>query len=238
MSTSVKTGRAWVPALVTTLLVAVLLFGCGLLREFLDDQDIARLRDPEGALGAYLYYPMAPLSAPGIIGDASFGDSMAQLGGGLVLVVILVFLFTWISARAARAGSSFTVLLGAWLGTALGVGLGSVASFQVFVWQNDIDTGFLAAHSLRVDRLGAGLYWGAVAGLLAGVVALLSWVIARPRADEPSPHVTPDAGPPELDPPDPSTFPPPGQHMRPATAPDATIPAPDPDADPAPDQPR
>ncbi|HWM74397.1 MAG TPA: hypothetical protein VNQ53_11685, partial [Nocardioides sp.] len=79
MSTSVKTGRAWVAAIVTTLLVVVLLAVCGLLWEWLEDRDIAELSDPDSVIGTYLYGPMAPVGAPGLIGDREFSDSIAQL---------------------------------------------------------------------------------------------------------------------------------------------------------------
>ena len=231
MSTSVKSGRAWVPAIVTTLLAVLLLFASGLVREFLEDRDIERLRDPGSVLGAFVYNPMAPVGSPGIIGNRPFDDSIAQVGGGLVPVVILVFLFTWLSARAARAGSSFTVLLGAWLGTVLGVAAGALASFQVFLWQNDFPDGFLVVQQMRFSRLGAGLYWGAVAGLLLGLVALLVWLIVRPRAGEPEPprHMGADPSPPDV-----TSYPPPGQHARPGLAPDETIPAPEPSKDDSP----
>jgi hypothetical protein len=224
MSTSVKTGRAWVPAIVTTLFAVLLLFGCGLVREILVDRGVAALRDPDSVLGAFVYNPMAPVGSPGIVGDGDFADSIAQLGSGLVPVVILVFLFTWLSARAARAGSSFTVLLGAWLGTVLGVGLGAVVSLQVFLWQNDLTDSYAGLQQLRVSRLGAGLYWGAVAGLLLGLVALLVWLIVRPRAAEPEPprHMGADPRPPDV-----TSYPPPGQHARPGLAPDETIPVPE-----------
>ena len=232
MSTTVRKGRAWVPATVTTLLLVLLLAGCGLVREILDDRGVSALSDPESVVGAFVYRPLAPVGGPGIVGGRDFGDSIAQLGGGLVPVVILVFLFTWLSARAARAGSSLTVLLGAWLGTALGVGLGALASLQIWAWQNDLTESYPGLQQLRVDRIGGGLYWGAVAGLFVGLVALLAWMVARPRAEEPPPQVAPDAAPPDLVAPDPASYPPPGAHARPVSpTSDETIPAPDPSAD-------
>jgi hypothetical protein len=221
MSTSVKTGRAWVPAIVTTLLAVVLLAGSGLLWEILDDQDVAGLRDPDSLVGTFVYAQMAPLGGPGIVGDREFADSIAQLGGGLVPVVVVVFLFTWL---AARGGSSFGVLMGAWLGTVLGAGLGALVAFQVFVWQNDVDVP--GVHQIRADRIDTGLYWGAVAGLLLGLVAMLARVVSRPRAEEPPP-AAPDSAPP---PPDDSSYPPPGKHQQPAGTPppaDETVRAPE-----------
>ena len=117
-----------------------------------------------------------------LIGDADFSDSIAQLGGGLVPVVVLVFLFTWVAGRAARAGSSVTVLLGAWLGTILGVGLGGLAAFQVFVWQNDSARPLPGLQQIRLDRIETGLYWGAVAGLLVGLVGMLAFAASRRSA--------------------------------------------------------
>jgi hypothetical protein len=229
MSTTVRKGRAWVPATVTTLLVVVLLFASGLVREILEDRRVAGLYDPDSVVAAFVYGPLAPTGTPGIVGDFPFRDSIERLGGGLVPVVILVFLFTWLAARAARAGSAFTVLLGAWLGTVLGVGLGALASVQVYVWQNDFtEDSFSGLQQYRVDRLGAGLYWGAIVGLFVGLVALLAWMVARPRAEEPPP-VAPEADPPDLVALDPSSYPPPGVHARPVSpTSDDTVPAPDP----------
>jgi len=224
MSTTVKSGRAWVPALVTTLLAVMVLFGCGLLWEILQDRDVAALQDPDSALGVFVYGPLAPLGGPGIVGPADFGDHMLYLGSGLVPVVVLVFLFTWLSARAARAGSSFTVLLGAWLGTMLGTGLGALASYEAFLRDNELPDGSFGLQVQRLSRVEAGLYWGAVGGLLLGIVAMLTWLIVRPRAVEepPADEFT------EPWPPDPSgtsdvsAFPPPGKHQEPASTPPPT----------------
>jgi hypothetical protein len=229
MSTTVKTGRAWVPAIVTTLLGVVALFGCGLAREILVDRGVSALTDPDSLVGTYVYRPLAPVGSPGIVGDADFAESIAQLGGGLVPVVILVFLFTWLAARAARAGSAFTVLLGAWLGTVLGVGLGALTAYQVFLWQNDdLADALVGLEQVRLDRLGSGLYWGAIAGLLLGLVAMLVWLIVRPRAAEPEPEPDPGA---DQSPPDVASYPPPGQHAMPARASDETVQAPKPSSD-------
>ena len=215
MSTTVKTGRAWVPATVATLLVAALAFGGGLLWEILQDQDVDALADPDSVIGSFVYTPLAPLGGTGIVGDADLADSLIQLGGGLVPVVILVFLFTWLGARAARAGSSLPVLLGTWLGTILGVGLGGVTSFEVFLRRNDLIDGFAGLQQLRVDRIGSGLYWGAAVGLLVGLVALLTWGIAsKPVVDEPDSQPSFDPAPPDT-----SSFPAPGQHVRPDAPP-------------------
>lgn len=232
MSTTVMTGRAWLAAIVTTLVVVVLLAGCGLAWEWLVDQDVSALNDTESLLGTYVYGPLAPVGSPGLIGDRSFEDSIIQLGGGLVPVVILVFLFTWVAGRAARAGSALTVLLGAWLGTVLGTGLGGLAAAQVFISRSDLPSDALGLQQIRSQRLESGLYWGACAGLLVGLVALLVWVTTKKRVDAPlddgdapttDPAVT-DAAPVESAS-DTAFFPPPGKHERPA-APPATAPQP------------
>ena len=216
MSTTVKTGRAWVPAIIATLLVVALAFGGGLLWEILQDQDVDALADPNSVVGSFVYTPLAPLGGTGIVGDADMSDALIQMGGGLVPVVILVFLFTWVGARAARAGSSLPVLFGAWLGTVLGVGLGAVTSFEVFLRRNDLIDGFAGLQQLRVNRIGSGLYWGAAIGLLIGLVALLAWGIAsKPVVDEPDSDQTFDP----LPPPDTSSFAAPGQHARPDAPP-------------------
>jgi len=226
MSTTVKTGRAWLAAIVTTLVVVVLLAGCGLAWEWLVDQDVSALGDPESLLGTYVYGPLAPVGSPGIIGDRSFEDSIIQLGGGLVPVVILVFLFTWIAGRAARAGSALTVLLGAWLGTVLGTALGGVAAAQVFIWRSDLPSDSLGLQQIRFERLQSGLYWGACAGLLVGLVAVLVWVTTKKRVDAPLDDG--DAPMTDLGAVDPAPveaasdtafFPPPGKHERPAEPP-------------------
>ena len=215
MSTTVKSGRAWIPATVASLLVAVLAFGGGLLWEILQDQDDARLGNPNSLIGSFVYTPLAPLGGTGIVGDADMSDALVQLGGGLVPVVILVFLFTWMGARAARAGSSLPVLFGAWLGTVLGVGLGAVTSFEVFLRRNDLIDGFAGLQQLRVNHIGSGLYWGAAAGLLIGLVALLTWGIAsKPVVEEPDSRRTFDPLPPDT-----SSFAAPGQHARPDAPP-------------------
>jgi hypothetical protein len=226
MATTKKSSRAWVPATVTTLLAILLLIGCGLTREILDDQSISHLRDRTNAITVFFYDPMAPLGVPGIASDVPFGDAIARLGGGLVPVVILVFLFTWL---AARSGSGFAVLLGAWLGTILGVGLGSLASFQIFLWQNDITDDALGLLQ-KLGQIQVGLYWGAIGGFVLGLVALLTWLIVRPRADQPSPQ--PESEPTPWPPPAPeelASYPPPPKHASPARdASDETARAPDP----------
>ena len=65
MSTTVKSGRAWIPATVASLLVAVLAFGGGLLWETFQDQDDARLGNPNSLIGSFVYTPLAPLGGPG-----------------------------------------------------------------------------------------------------------------------------------------------------------------------------
>jgi hypothetical protein len=220
MATSVKPARAWIPATVTTLLTVLLLLACGLLRELLEEQDISALDDPESALNVFVYGPMAPLGVSGIIGDEPFGDSITRLGGGLVPVVVLVFLFTWL---AARAGSSFTVLLGAWLGTVLGTGLGALVSYQIFVEQSDLPGDFPGMQAQRAASLDHGLYWGAIAGLLIGLVALLIWLMVRPRGDQPAPGEAPDQGPPDV-----TSYPPPPKHAAPPSGTsEETVRAPD-----------
>lgn len=188
VSTTVKKARAWVPATVTTLLAIVLVFGSALLWEILDDQGVDALRDPESVLGAFVYGPLAPLGSPGIVGDADFGDSIVQLLGGLVPVVVVVFLFTWV---AARSGSALSTLFGAWLGAVLGTGLGALVSFEIFLRRNDLTEGFFGLQQARFIRLDNGLYWGAAAGLLLGLVAMLALAVSRPRAEgevaEPTP---------------------------------------------------
>jgi hypothetical protein len=215
MSTTVKTGRAWVPATVATLLVAVLAFGSGLLYEVLLDQDVDALGDPNSVIGSFIYTPLAPLGGPGIVGEADMGDSLIQLGGGLVPVVVLVFLFTWAGARAARAGSSVPVLFGAWLGTVLGAGLGAVTSFEIFLRRNDLTSAVDGLHQARVGHIDSGLYWGAAVGLLVALVALLTWGIAsKPVVDEPQAESSFAAPPPVT-----SAFSAPGQHVRPEAPP-------------------
>ena len=235
MSTSVKTGRAWLAALVTTLFVVLLLAACGLLWEFLDDRDISELQDPDSVIGTYLYGPMAPVGGPGLIGDGrDFGDSIAQLGGGLVPVLVVVFLFTWAAGRAARSGSAVTVLFGAWLGTILGVGLGGLAAFQVFIWQTDSDAFGPGLHQFRLVRIETGLYWGALAGLLVGLVGMLVFAATRRGATEPpedaSPrHLAPES---EPDPTGPTSYPPPPQDAEPTPGtPPETVRAPSPPPD-------
>jgi hypothetical protein len=215
MSTTVKTGRAWVPASVATLLVVAFAFGSGLIWEILQDQGVDALADPNSAVGSFVLTPLAPLGSPGFVGDADLGDSLIQLGGGLVPVVVLVFLFTWIGARAARAGSSVPVLFGTWLGTVLGVGIGAVTSFEIFLRRNDLTSAVDGLQQARVGHIDSGLYWGAVVGLLVALVALLTWGIAsKPVVDEP------DSQPGfEPAPPDTSSFPAPGQHVRPDAPP-------------------
>ncbi len=210
-----KTGRAWVPATAATLLTAALVFGSAFLWEVLEDQGVDALGNPDSLVGSFVYGALAPLGGTGIVGDADLGDALIQLGGGLVPVVVLVFLFTWIGARAARAGSWIPVLFGAWLGTVLGVGVGAVTSFEIFLRRNDLSDGLVGLHQARVDAVDSGLYWGAAVGLPIALVALLAWGIAsQPVVDEPSAAPLPAA-----DPPDTSSFPPPGQHARPATPP-------------------
>lgn len=218
-----KKGRAWVPATVTTLLTILLLGGCAMLRDILEDRDVEALRDPTSLVGAFVYHPLAPLGGLGIVGDRDMSDSLAQFGGGLVPVVIVVFLFTWLSARAARAGSSFPVLLGAWLGAVIGVGLGALASYQVFLWQNDVGDDLFPVHQQRVEQLEVGAYWGAAAGLVIGLVALLTWLMVRPSGVEPA-EEAPQPGPPDL-----SSYPPPPKHASPASGvSDETVRAPEP----------
>jgi hypothetical protein len=234
MSTSEKTGRAWVAAIVTTVFVVLLLAGCGLLREVLEDQDITSLQRPDNVLGTYFYNPMAPVGVPGIVGDADFSDSITQMGGGLVPVVVLVFLFTWAAGRAARAGTSFTVLLGAWLGTILGTGLGGAAAFQVFVWQSDFPSNSPGLQQIRLDSIQNGLYWGAIAGLLVGLVGMLAFAASRRRAtDEPDLYSPPPqhaaSG---SDPDDTTSYPPPPAGADPASGtPPETVIAPKPPPD-------
>ncbi len=216
MSTSEKTGRAWVAAIVATIVAVLLLAACGLLREVLEDQDISSLQDPDSVVGTYFYNPMAPVGVPGIVGDADFSDSITQMGGGLVPVVILVFLFTWLAGRAARAGSSFTVLLGAWLGTILGTGLGGAAAFQVFVWQSDFPSNAPGLQQIRMDSIQRGLYWGALAGLLVGLVAMLAFAVSRRGPAEPDLYSPPRHAAPDHDPADTSSYPPPRDSAEPA----------------------
>jgi hypothetical protein len=132
-----------------------------------------------------------------------------------VPVVLLVFLFTWVGARAARAGSSVPVLFGAWLGTVLGMGLGAVASFEIFLRRNDLTEALDGLHQARVIHIDTGLYWGAAVGLLVALVAMLTWGIAsKPVVDEPDRDPTFGAPPPVT-----SSFSAPGQHTRPEAPP-------------------
>jgi hypothetical protein len=215
MSTTVKTGRAWIPATVATLLVVALAFGGGLIWETLQDQDVDALANPNSVVGSFVLTPLAPIGGPGIIGDADTADSLIQLGGGLVPVVVLVFLFTWIGARAARAGSSVPVLFGSWLGTVLGAGLGAVTSFEIFLRRNDLTNALDGLQQARVSHINAGLYWGAALGLVVALVALLAWGIAsKPVVDEPDGEPALVAPPPVT-----SSFSAPGQHVRPDAPP-------------------
>ena len=236
MPTSEKTGRARVAAIVTTVFVVILLAACGLFREVLEDQDITSLQRPDSIVGTYFYNPMAPVGVPGIVGEADFTDSITQMGGGLVPVVILVFLFTWLAGRAARAGSSFSVLLGAWLGTILGTGLGGAASFQVFVWQSDFPSNTPGLQQIRIDSIQNGLYWGALAGLLVGLVGMLAFAASRRRAGEPPDlYSPPQHRAPDQHPADTSSYPPPRDSAEPADpasgAPPETVIAPNPPPD-------
>lgn len=168
MSTTEKSVRAWVPAVVTSLLGAVLAVVGGLIAEILIDHNVDELGDPTSLVGSWVYGAVAPLGGPGIIGDRSFEDSILAFVGGLVLFVVVLFVFTWLASR----GSALTALLGAWLGTILGAGLGALAAFEIFLRRNDLADDFFGIQQARVDRLDTGLYWGAVVGLLLGLVTM------------------------------------------------------------------
>ncbi len=202
MSTTVKTARAWVPATVTTVLAVVLVVGSGLLWEILRDQDVAALGDADSLLGSFVYGQLPPLGGPGIVGDADFADAIVPMLAGLVPVAVVVFLFTWLAGRSG----SFGTLLGAWLGTALGVGLGALVRFEVFARQNDLTDEFFGIQQARVESVELGLYWGAAAGLLLGLLAMLTWAVSRRRVDV-------DDGTSYAPGPDPADT---GEHVRPA----------------------
>jgi hypothetical protein len=223
MSTTERSVRAWIPAVVTTLLAVVLVAGCALLWEVLEDQDVTALHDPESPLGVFALAPLAPLGGPGIVGPGDFSDSAAQLGGGLVAVAVVVFLLTWLSARS---GSALSTLFGAWLGTVLGVGLGALVAFEIFVRRNDLSGASAGLHQARLTHLETGLYWGVVAGLLLGLVAMAVRAMAtRSRSivdpDEPAAPWPPPAR--EQDPADTTAFAPPSTSAKASTdTPDET----------------
>lgn len=64
MSTTEKTGRAWVPATVATILAIVLAAASGLALEVLEDRDVGALTDPDSRIGAFLYGQLAPVGSP------------------------------------------------------------------------------------------------------------------------------------------------------------------------------
>lgn len=171
------------PGLVASLTTVVALTCCALARELLHDRSPDRLRDPDSYLSSWGYLSSAPLGGPGLVADGPRGEMLVRFGLGLIPVVLVVFLATWLSARSVSPGSSaLPVLLGGWLGTILGTGLGALTSFQVFVVQADFDrVAPFGVPGLRLDNFQTGLYWGVVAGLLVGLVALLTWVVVRPR---------------------------------------------------------
>ena len=191
MSTSVKSGRAWVAATVATLFVVLLLAACGLLWEFL-----AR----PGHLGASATPTAwsAPTSTgrwrrwvvPGLIGDGrDFGDSIAQLGGGLVPVVVLVFLFTWVAGRAARSGSAAhrpVRRLARHHPRRRPRRAGRLPGLHLAERLQRLRPGL---QQFRVVRIETGLYWGALAGLLVGLVAMLAFAL-EPSERRPSRSTT------------------------------------------------
>jgi hypothetical protein len=221
MSTTEKPGRAWVTATVTTLLAVVLVAASGLLWEILDDQDVSALHDPESAFGVFVLAPLAPLGGPGIVGPRDFTDSIVQLGGGLVLVAVVVYLFTWL---AARSGSKVATLFGTWIGTVVGVGLGAVTAFEIFIRQNDLDDSMFALQQVRFGHVETGLYWGVAGGLLLGLVAMaVRAMTGRSRSTDFEP-TEPAAWPPKPAAGDTSSFAPPSEADRPVPS-DSSVPA-------------
>lgn len=180
--TTSRRGRAWVPAVVGAGFVAVLLFASSLVREVLDDRNVDRFG--EGHLHMFVLNAMAPIGRPGIVVDGPGGDTVDLLLS-LAAVALVVLVLTWLVSLAARdLAGAVTVLVGTWLATALGVALGGLVRNALFFW--DVD--YVVPAQTRFSALVGGLYWGTVAGLLVGLVAMLAWLVTRRRVvEDPAP---------------------------------------------------
>lgn len=192
-TTTYRRGRAWVPAVVSAGLVAVLLFAAALVREFLDDRDIGSSGDLESHVSMFVRGPMSQLPVPGVFSDvpSRWGD----LGITLGVTTLAVLVITWLISLAARdLAGAVTVLVGAWLATILGTAIGGLTRTQLLIL--DFEGRSSQAAQMRYSGFVGGLYWGTVVGLLVGLVAMLAWLATRRRVDvEPVPAPSYPPGP-------------------------------------------
>lgn len=180
-------GRALLPAAAVAFTAPILLLVSTLIAEAVQKQRVAGNFD---AIQLWVVQGFAPLGPTGwIAGGATSGHQAGQMLAGYAVLAVVAFALTWLSAASLAPGSwSLPVVVGGWLGATLGAGLGgmvaSAIAYRDFALSDGPGQAFFAHGSFL-----AGAGWGLIFGVLVGVVALLAWMVGRPR---PSP--TPYAG--------------------------------------------
>lgn len=174
----------WLSVLLSVLaygLLAVVGHGLGYLYLKNGPQGGGGLR---GVFELYVARPINPF-AGGFLGDLRATFVLAWLVGLAVGVVVLA-LFVLL---ATRSGSAFGVFTGAWLGAILGTALAGVVSSLISISEFvRSDSRFDLQWNLQVfGSLEHGLYWGAVAGWIVALAAVLGGLGRGRRTTEPAP---------------------------------------------------
>lgn len=178
-------GRALVPAVGAALAAPVLLVITTLISEGVGERRL------DSFDAAYLWFGqgLAPLGWTGMIIDARVdGDQIAAMLTGLVVLALVVFAVTWLTASSLTPGSwALPVFVGGWLASVVGGGLaGLSAALILHRTVSDIRVeGPSAWYFAHYDFMN-GVKWGFFTGFLVGLLALVLWLARRPRATAPA----------------------------------------------------
>ncbi|QIX26270.1 hypothetical protein ncot_06370 [Nocardioides sp. JQ2195] len=174
-------GRAFVPALVTTVLGVVAVIGGTLFAEASLKEDFRG--DFNGAWNLLFVDAMDPFGFTGLVLDTdrgfdpSFSNSLGHFAIGLLVMAVVVFLFTLLVLGSVVPGRSvLATWTGAWFALVVGAALGGLAVEVARVLSDDAQGSGYGLWMGARQWFSNGAYWGLVFGWLIGAIVMIFWV--------------------------------------------------------------
>ncbi len=170
-----RSGRAWLPAAVLSVVFAVTLIVLQLIHHFGYDDKFSPLSGDDSVV-EWLFVNNLGFWGPGAFDPDETQIVIANLSAGATLL-LLAFVVTWLTLRGLAPGSSVVAaFFGGWFATMVAAPIASVVGVLVrSVDQADFPFGPAISSSTYAATY--GLKWGWLAALVATVV----WMNVRPK---------------------------------------------------------
>lgn len=170
-----RSGRAWIPAAVLSVVFAVTLVVLQLIHHFGYDDKFSPL-STDDSIVEWLFVNNLGFWGPGAFDPDETQVVIANLSAGASLIVV-AFVVTWLALRGTTPGSSvLPAFFGGWFATMVAAPIASVVAVLVrSVDQADFPFGPAISGSTYATTY--GLKWG----WLAALVAVVVWMSVRPK---------------------------------------------------------